>query len=335
MFKKIPYISIDEIINKAFSRSAKTVVKSHGPKNLVLRDKEMEKVERSAQIIASSLQKVIDRYPEMSELDDFNWNMIDILAGVRNTRKNLDALRWAITSIFRTDRKILKRMEGTKEKDSIIQYRKEAYGKYNSILRTISKNIDELNEAQIRLKEIPPISTNDYTVVIAGYPNVGKSSILAHLTTSKPMIAPYPFTTRGINIGTFKLKYQRIYVIDTPGLLDRPTSKRNEIEHKATTAIKYLASVLIFVIDGSKTRNYTLDEQYALLEDVKAQLGDMPLIIVQNKIDVDSDDVKADVKISSLESSGIQELKTKLTRTILDDKAFEEKRKLIIKKEEG
>jgi nucleolar GTP-binding protein len=84
---------------------------------------------------------------------------------------------------------------------------------------------------------------------------VGKSSLLRCLSSAKPEIAQYPFTTKEIHVGhiekTEKYITKRFQIIDTPGLLDRPLSKRNEIEKQAIAALTHLADLIVFVLDVS------------------------------------------------------------------------------------
>lgn len=321
MYKRIPLLKTDEIINKAFSRSSNIVLKRRGSRKLLIKNREMEMVSRSAEIIISSLQKILQRHPDIRKLDDFTKEMIYVVTDVDELNEELYEIKRTINSIIKVKNNTLKKMEKAKEKEKYVGYRKDAYGKYSSLLKNLDKISKSLNDKRESLKEIPPISSNDYTVVIAGYPNVGKSTILSKLTTSKPKIAPYPFTTTGINIGNFDFKYQRIYVIDTPGILDRPLTKRNQIELKAISAIGFLANILIFVIDASSTKRYSLEEQMSLYEDLDNKFS-LPTLLVQNKIDDSTPIEGADLRISAKDDIGVNELKSYLNRKILEDEEF-------------
>jgi nucleolar GTP-binding protein len=321
MFKSIPLLRTDEIINKAFSRTSKIVLKQRGSRSALFKKREFEMVSRSAEIIIASLQKILDRYPRFSELDRFTVEMIKIVIDVDELWTELAAIRQTINSIVKVKNNSLKKIEKEKDKVKIVALRKDAYGKYASLLRNLDPISASLNNKREKMKEIPPISADDYTVVIAGYPNVGKSTILSKLTISKPKIAAYPFTTTGINIGNFIFKYQVIKLIDTPGVLDRPLLKRNEIERKAISAIAYLANILIFVIDASDSRKYTIEEQLSLYSEVR-ELFPMPTILVQNKLDVSEETVDADIKVSAVEGTGIDKLKDMLIDMISKDPAF-------------
>jgi len=59
-------------------------------------------------------------------------------------------------------------------------------------------------------------------VGIVGYPNVGKSTLLAALTRAHPKIADYPFTTTFPNLGVIEKDEKQIVIADIPGLIEGP-----------------------------------------------------------------------------------------------------------------
>jgi nucleolar GTP-binding protein len=123
------------------------------------------------------------------------------------------------------------------------------------------------------------------TILIAGYPNVGKSSFIVRITGARPEIASYPFTTRGIFVGHFQRGEQRYQVVDTPGLLDRPMEERNDIERQTVAALSHLQGVVVYILDPSEHCGYPLQSQLSLAEDLKNWIG-LPMLIVANKADI-------------------------------------------------
>ena len=70
--------------------------------------------------------------------------------------------------------------------------RREAYGRISSIMGRIEKNLDFLREARDTLRTLPMIDSMEPCLVVAGAPNVGKSALIASMSSGKPEIAAYP-----------------------------------------------------------------------------------------------------------------------------------------------
>ena len=163
--------------------------------------------------------------------------------------------------------------------------RKQAYGRISSVVHKIEKDLDFLDFAKQSLRNMPTVDFDAISIVIAGFPNVGKSTLLTHITDAEPQVANYPFTTKGIQIGHFEKKWKHYQIIDTPGLLDRPIGDMNDIELNAMVALEHLADAILFIFDGSETCGYLLENQYNLLEEIK-NVFDAPIIYLFNKMDI-------------------------------------------------
>ncbi len=172
--------------------------------------------------------------------------------------------------------------------DALEHMKKESarfFGRSANIMKSLKANILVLREASVKLKEVPDIRTDIPTLVLAGFPNTGKTTILKRLTGSKAKIASYPFTTKSLNLGYFTMKYHEIQVMDTPGLLDRVDTDWNPIERKARTALKYLATCVLFIVDPTPHAGYTIEQQHVLYESIKAHFP-VKFLIVLNKCDM-------------------------------------------------
>ena len=130
-------------------------------------------------------------------------------------------------------------------------------------------------------------------VGLLGYPNVGKSTILSMVTSAKPKIANYEFTTLVPNLGVVKTEYGDSFVIaDIPGIIEGASEG-------VGLGIRFLRHIertrlLLHVIDvsGTNERNpvkdfYTINEE---LKKYSEKLSTRKQIIVANKIDVMQDD---------------------------------------------
>ncbi len=322
MFDKIPSVPLaQELIDKAFRRAARARRGKVSSSKYDIRDAEESMVITSRTILADNLNLIVRKFPSLDKLPDFYREMADILVGIDNLKKSLYNVNWAGRKIKEISRRYVGEI---RHSENPVQIRKQAMGRIASIVYDVSADLEFLGEARERLRHIPAIS-EDPTIVVAGYANVGKSSFVAKVSSAKPLIADYPFTTKGIEVGHFKVDKKRYQVIDTPGLLDRPLSERNQIEQQAISAIRHIGDVILFIIDPSETCGYEVKAQLNLLKEIK-ELIDIPVLVVANKADITSekeDKIKAELEMSSLTGEGIEEVKNRLIGMIASEERAE------------
>jgi GTP-binding protein len=126
-------------------------------------------------------------------------------------------------------------------------------------------------------------------VGLVGFPNAGKSTLLARLSSAKPKIADYPFTTLVPQLGLVRADEDRSFVIaDIPGILPGAA----EGVGLGIRFLKHIerTSVLLFVIDlGDPVREDPLATYRALREELShfsAQLLEKRAVVAFNKIDL-------------------------------------------------
>jgi nucleolar GTP-binding protein len=150
----------------------------------------------------------------------------------------------------------------------------------------VDPNLRSFAAARKKLIQVPDIDPAMPTIVVAGYPNVGKSQFVRAISSGKPKVASYPFTTQGIGVGHFDRKFQRYLVVDTPGLLDRPMEERNPVERQAILALRHLADVIVFLFDPSETCGAPMEMQEHLLAEVREAFPKVAVLEVENKVDL-------------------------------------------------
>lgn len=130
-------------------------------------------------------------------------------------------------------------------------------------------------------------------VGLLGFPNVGKSTILSAVTSARPKIADYHFTTLEPNLGVVKTEYGDSFVIaDIPGIIEGASEGIG-------LGLKFLRHIertrlLLHVIDvsGTEGRNPVQDFKTINkeLEKYSKKLSTRKQIIVANKIDAMQDE---------------------------------------------
>jgi nucleolar GTP-binding protein len=289
MFKKIPIIlNAEQLLERSFKKARKIQIQD---RNTVYRNKKtiIARTDSFATTVVSTLENYVKEFPSIDRLSLFYQELIDIKIDVNKLRKSLGAVDWARKTCKMIYLKQAKSLKKSKNVDFLKQKQSEIYGRISSVVKQVDKDLILLSMAQNIMREFPEIHDIP-TIVIAGYPNVGKSSLLRCLSSAKPKIAQYPFTTKEIHLGhvekTEKYITERFQIIDTPGLFDRPLSKRNAIEKQAMAALTHLADLIIFILDTSETCGYSLGEQTHLLIQIKKMFSGLPTIIVENKADI-------------------------------------------------
>lgn len=164
-----------------------------------------------------------------------------------------------------------------------------------TIMKRQGANLSYLEQVRQHLSRLPSIDPYTRTIIVCGFPNVGKSSFINKITRADVEVQPYAFTTKSLFVGHTDYKYLRWQVIDTPGILDHPLEERNVIEMQAVTALAHLRACVLYVLDISEQCGHSLEEQIKLFESIKPLFTNKPLIAVVNKIDVvELNDLSAD-----------------------------------------
>ena len=145
------------------------------------------------------------------------------------------------------------------------------------------------------------------TVVLAGRPNTGKSSVLnALLGSDRAIVSAQAGTTRDAVEGSIEIGGVRFDLCDTAGLRAGADALEREGVERARRRIEG-ADLVLFVLDASQPMSEEDKEAYAALEGKK-------MLVVHNKTDLRADacELPADVRVSALTGENIPLLKQKM-----------------------
>ncbi|MEZ4857099.1 MAG: GTPase ObgE [Gelidibacter sp.] len=166
-------------------------------------------------------------------------------------------------------------------------------------------------------------------VGLVGFPNAGKSTLLSVVTSAKPKIADYEFTTLKPNLGIVKYHdFQTFVMADIPGIIEGAAEGKG-LGHYFLRHIER-NSILLFLIPADAP---DINEQYEILLDelrrYNPEMLDKDRLIAISKCDMLDDELKAELKaeldktlptpylfISSVAQQGIAELKDTLWKML-------------------
>lgn len=291
MLDRLPTVlTTQEILDKAFARAAKLdipdPVKYHR-----IRKTELARMQSATETAAESLARYPEAFGSLDRMRDYHREVLDILVGEARLRKALGSLAWSAEQVRKVGQDGEKRILRGRSLDAFFQARKRVYGRISSIVEEVGPDLEVIRETREKVKVLPNVSPDYATVVIAGYPNVGKTSLLRAWTDSRAEINEYAFTTKHAEVGHFEMRDVHdvptvVQVVDTPGLLDRPDADRNDIERQAIAALHHVADAVLFILDPTATCGYGVAQQEALLVQVRQQMAGLPLLIAESKLDM-------------------------------------------------
>ncbi|HTT35847.1 MAG TPA: GTPase [Thermoplasmata archaeon] len=224
------------------------------------------------------------------------------------------ALERAIRRIHEAERRIrsLGRDETRRARDAaagegVAGVVRDTYGRLASFVREVDPDLRLLLDIDRFLDQRPDVDPSVPTVVLAGFPNVGKSSLVARLSTARPKVAEYPFTTLSLAVGHADLGFDRLQVVDTPGILGR-AGHLNPAEAEADVAVRGAAHLVVFLLDPTGSSGHTIAEQEKLLDRWRIELPNVPILVVETKADLPSPPSPR-LKVSARTGTGIDALR--------------------------
>ena len=244
-------------------------------------------------------------------LSEFEKQLMETLIDVKEKNKQVETIKATIQIIRRLHAEYEMKIKYAEDRKKSNYLRTSYYGRLSSLIKKMKFNAIESYDKEIGT--IPKIKNMD-TIIIAGYPNVGKSQLLKTMSGRRIETAPYPFTTKELLVGIVPNRHALVQIIDTPGVLDRPLEKRNDIEKKAIVAMKFLSKNVLFVIDPSETCGYSVEDQLKLKKEVIESFHPKMMVVATKKDLPTSKTVESDASVNSMDAKDIEEFRIKMMK---------------------
>ncbi|XP_034985280.2 GTP-binding protein 4 isoform X1 [Zootoca vivipara] len=288
-FKKIMVVpSAKDFIDLTLSKTQRktpTVIHKHYQIHRI-RHFYMRKVKYTQQNYHDRLTQIIMDFPKLDDIHPFYADLMNVLYDKDHYKLALGQINIAKNLIDNVAKDYVRLMKYGDSLYRCKQLKRAALGRMCTIIKRQKQSLEYLEQVRQHLSRLPTIDPNTRTLLLCGYPNVGKSSFINKVTRADVEVQPYAFTTKSLFVGHMDYKYLRWQVVDTPGILDHPLEERNTIEMQAITALAHLRSAVLYVMDISEQCGHSLEEQLELFSNIKPLFVNKPLIIVANKCDV-------------------------------------------------
>lgn len=310
-FKKIQVVPtskdfIDIILSKT-QRKTPTVIHKNYAINRI-RSFYLRKIKYTQQNYHDKLTTILTDFPRLEDVHPFYADLMNVLYDKDHYKLALGQTNTARHLIDNVSKDYVRLMKYGDSMYRCKQLKKAALGRMCTIMKRQNQSLQYLEQVRQHLSRLPSIDPNTRTLILTGFPNVGKSSFMNKVTRADVEVQPYAFTTKSLFVGHMDYQYLRWQVVDTPGILDHPLEDRNIIEMQAITALAHLRAAILYIMDISEQCDKSLEEQIELFESIKPLFNRKPIIIGLNKTDIISpDDLSEEKKalLKKFEDEGI------------------------------
>ncbi|KAK0650940.1 Nucleolar GTP-binding protein 1 [Lasiodiplodia hormozganensis] len=244
------------------------------------------KVKYTAETFTEKIQAILEGFPKLQDIHPFHKDLLNTLYDADHFRIALGQLSTAKHLIETVARDYVRLLKYGQSLFQCKQLKRAALGRMATICKRLKDPLQYLEQVRQHLGRLPSIDPNTRTLVICGYPNVGKSSFLRNISRADVDVQPYAFTTKSLFVGHFDHKMLRFQAIDTPGILDHPLEEMNTIEMQSITAIAHLRSAILYFMDLSEQCGYSVSAQIQLFHSIKPLFNNKLVFVVINKTDL-------------------------------------------------
>ncbi|XP_069770800.1 GTP-binding protein 4 isoform X2 [Narcine bancroftii] len=246
----------------------------------------MRKIKFTQQNYHDRLSQILTDFPKLDDVHPFYADLMNVLYDKDHYKLALGQINIAKNLIDNVAKDYVRLMKYGDSLYRCKQLKRAALGRMCTILKRQKQSLEYLEQVRQHLSRLPSIDPNMRTLLLCGYPNVGKSSFINKITRADVDVQPYAFTTKSLFVGHTDYKYLRWQVVDTPGILDHPLEERNTIEMQAITALAHLRAAVLYVMDVSEQCGHTVEAQLDLFKNIRPLFANKPLIIIANKSDI-------------------------------------------------
>lgn len=245
----------------------------------------VRKVKFSSDEFITRLESIVQEFPVLEDMHPFYSDLINVLYDRDHYKIALGQVNGAKHKIEAIAKEHTRLLNFGDTLYRCKELKKAALGKMASSIKKLAEPLKYLEEVRQHMTRLPAIDPAARTIIICGFPNVGKSTFINSITEAHVDVQDYAFTTKSIFVGHFEYESLRWQVLDTPGILDKALTERSSVEMLTITALAHLKAAVLFFMDPSETCGHTVNEQIDLYKNLVPLLNSEVLIVL-SKSDV-------------------------------------------------
>jgi len=201
---------------------------------------------------------------------------MNVESGLREYRQVMQSLikvQKNLETLYQTHSRIIRACQTRREVHKADEAAYRALTQFITSQQT--RNAFEQADAMFtRLRRLNVLNPALPTVALVGCPNVGKSTLVSLLSTAKPEMQNFPFTTRSVLVGHLTLDEHIVQVADTPGLLNRSDNERKKIELLTLSVLEHVPDlIVVFVLDPTGYCGTSLEDQLMVRQELRYRYG--------------------------------------------------------------
>ncbi len=158
----------------------------------------MRKVKFTQTTVNEKLVAIVDGFPKLNDIHPFYADLMNVLYDKDHFKLALGHVNKAKSIVDNVANDYVRML---KYGDSLYRckmLKRAALGRMATLLKKLKASLAYLEEVRKHLSRLPQIDTQTRTLIITGFPNVGKSSFMNKVTNANVDVQNYPFTTQSL-----------------------------------------------------------------------------------------------------------------------------------------